>query len=199
MDLPLKKHSDMVAFFENNSGKEFIGITPNWAESPSIAQRYELHWLFQDRIGKKKNFLYVLSRIITKIEKMIRYKRCKEKEIHFYGGPEWFSVTEKAAAYILNHGDWAKKRFKETICSDEIFAQTIIGNSAFAGNIYNKESGDSYAECLRYARFNGPSPFVLNTNDYNALSKSDCIFARKFGTTLPEEKELVDKIFDLYK
>lgn len=29
VDLPLKKHSDMVAFFENNNGKEFIGITPN--------------------------------------------------------------------------------------------------------------------------------------------------------------------------
>lgn len=39
VDLPLKKHSDMVAFFENNNGKEFIGITPNWAESPSIAKR----------------------------------------------------------------------------------------------------------------------------------------------------------------
>lgn len=37
VDLPLKKHSDMVAFFENNNGKEFIGITPNWAESPEVA------------------------------------------------------------------------------------------------------------------------------------------------------------------
>lgn len=74
-----------------------------------------------------------------------------------------------------------------------------IGNSAFAENIYNKESGDSYAECLRYARFNGPSPFVLNIGDYNVLVNSNCIFARKFGTSLPEEKELVDKIFDMYK
>lgn len=65
--------------------------------------------------------------------------------------------------------------------------------------IYNKESGDSYAECLRYARFNGPSPFVLNIGDYNVLVNSNCIFARKFGTSLPEEKELVDKIFDMYK
>lgn len=182
-----------------NNGKEFIGITPNWAESPSIAKRYELHWFFQDKIGKKKNILWVLSRIITKIEMMFRYKRYKNEKIHFYGGPEWFSITGKAATYILNHGEWAKNRFKETICSDEIFVQTIIGNSAFAENIYNKESGDSYAECLRYARFNGPLPFVLNIGDYNVLVNSNCIFARKFGTSLPEEKELVDKIFDMYK
>ena len=199
VDLPLKKHSDMVAFFENNNGKEFIGITPNWAESPSIAKRYELHWFFQDKIGKKKNILWVLSRIITKIEMMFRYKRYKNEKIHFYGGPGWFSITGKAATYILNHGEWAKNRFKETICGDEIFIQTIIGNSAFAENIFNKESGDSYAECLRYARFNGPSPFVLNIADYNVLVNSNCIFARKFGTSLPEEKELVDKIFDMYK
>lgn len=52
---------------------------------------------------------------------------------------------------------------------------------------------------LIHARFNGPSPFVLNIADYNVLVNSNCIFARKFGTSLPEEKELVDKIFDMYK
>ncbi len=43
------------------------------------------------------------------------------------------------------------------------------------------------------------TPFVLNIGDYNVLVNSNCIFAGKFGTSLPEEKELVDKIFDMYK
>ena len=199
VDLPLKNNYDMVEFFEKNKGKEFIGITPEWAESPGIAQRYKLHWFFQDNIGKKKNILYFVSRVITKVEKHIGFKREKGEDIHFYGGPGGFSVTEQAAKYILGQGDWAKKRFKETICSDEIYAQTIIGNSAFADQIYNKESKDSYIECLRYARFNGESPFVLNMNDYDTLINSEFIFARKFGTTSPEEKELVDKIYDQYR
>lgn len=108
MDLPLKNNYDMVEFFEENKGKEFIGITPEWAESPGIAQRYKLHWFFQDNIGKKKNILYFVSRVITKVEKHIGFKREKGEDIHFYGGPEWFSVTEQAARYILSRGDWAK-------------------------------------------------------------------------------------------
>lgn len=169
VDLPLKNNYDMAEFFKKNKGKEFIGITPEWAESPGIAQRYKLHWFFQDNIGKKKNILYFVSRVITKVEKHIGFKREKGEDIHFFGGPEWFSITEQAARYILSQGDWAKKRFRETICSDEIYAQTIIGNSPFAEEIYNKESKDSYAECLRYAKFNRESPFVLNVKDYDNL------------------------------
>lgn len=199
VDLPLKSNSDMVDFFTEHYGKEFIGITPNWAESPSIVQRYKLHWFLQDDIGKKKNLLYCLSRVITKTEKLLGYKRGKRENIHFYGGPVWFSVTENAAIYIVNHGDWAKKRFRKTICCDEIYAQTIIGNSDFINKIYNSDSGDSYGECLRYARFNGLSPFTLNIKDYDILVKSDCLFARKFGTNGLEEKDIVDKIFNLYK
>ncbi len=199
VDLPLKNNFDMVEFFERNKGKELIGITPDWAESPAIAQRYKLHWLFQDSIGKKKNILYFTSRVITKVEKYLGFKREKEEDIHFFGGPEWFSITEQAAKYILGQGDWAKKRFRDTICSDEIYAQTIIGNSAFAEKIYNKESKDSYAECLRYVKFNRESPFVLSVNDYDNLVDSKFLFARKFGSKTSEQKELVDKIFELYK
>lgn len=198
VDLPIQNNSDIVLFFEANKGKEFIGITPNWAESPQIAQRYRLHWLFQDRIGKNKNLLYCLSRIVTKIEKEIGVKRGRNEAINFYGGPVWFSITEKAAQVIYNHADWVKRRFKDTICCDEIYAQTIIGNSDFIRSI-NRDSGDSHAECLRYVRFNRESPFTLNMNDFNDLVGSQCLFARKFGTNLKEEKELVDRIYDLYK
>lgn len=199
VDMPIKNNSDMVAFFEENKGKEFIGITPKWAESPAIAQRYELHWFLQDRIGKRRNLLYFVSRIITKAEKIVRFKRKSRESIHFYGGPVWFSITENAAIYILNHGDWAKKRFENTICCDEIFAQTIIGNSSFGNCIYKHNIQDSHAECMRYVRFNKESPFILDMKDFEDLVKSDRLFARKFGTKKPEEKELVDKIFDLYK
>lgn len=83
MDLPLKNNFDMVEFFERNKGKEFIGITPDWAESPAIEQRYKLHWLFQDSIGKKKNILYFTSRVITKVEKYLGFKREKEEVFIF--------------------------------------------------------------------------------------------------------------------
>ena len=199
VDLPLVRYKDMVEFFSDNYGKEFIGITPDWAEKASISQRYKLHWLWQDCIGKKKDAVYVVSRIITRLEKMIHYERDKWEKVKYYGGPSWFSITEPAAKLILSQENWIKDRFRETICCDEIFAQTVIGNSTFADKIYNKESGDPYAECLRYARFNGTSPFVLSMKDYDTLVKSNCLFARKFGTSTKEEKDLIDLIYESYK
>lgn len=199
VDLPLKNNFDMVSFFEKNNGKEFIGITPNWADSKLISQRYKLHWFLQNKIGKRKNLLYIISRIITKVEKKMGIRRKEEKNITFYGGPTWFSITEAAAVYILNHRDWVKERFKNTICCDEIYAQTIIGNSHFKTNIYNIATNDSNAECMRYTRFNKESPFVLEMKDFDELLKNECLFARKFGTESPKQKELVDKIFELYR
>lgn len=199
VDLPLKNQAEMQDFFEKNYGYEFIGITPKWAESNPITQRYKLHWFFQDSIGKKKNILYIISRMITKWEKMFRYKRHILENISFYGGPNWFSLTEGAIKYALKHEDWVKERFKNTICCDEIFLQTIIGNSNFVEKIYNKDSNNSYLECLRFARFNKSSPYVLDMNDYEPLLSSGCLFARKFGSKTEEQMELVDKIYRLYK
>jgi len=199
VDLPLKNNSDMVDFFVKNKGKEFIGITPGWAESPTISERYKLHWLFQDNIGKKRNLIFFLSRIITNIEKIYGYKRERGEKIYFYGGPVWFSITEDAAIYIIKHGGWAKKRFRATICCDEIFAQTIIGNSEFAERIYNKGVKDSHSQCLRFVRFNKESPFVLEIKDLDDLVNSGCLFARKFATNSVNEIALVDKIYDLYR
>lgn len=195
-DLPIKSNVERVTFFKKNNGKEFIGVTQDWASSSSIAHRYELHWFWQDKIGKKKNLIWLLSRIISRTEMNVGYKR-KNGDICFYGGPVWFSITEKAAAYLLSQGEWIRKRFKNTICCDEIYAQTIICNSFLKSHIY--EADDSHAQCMRYVRFNGESPFVLDLEDFDNLIHSDCMFARKFGTETQKEKELVDKIYDLYK
>lgn len=199
VDLPLKKHSEMLEFFERNKGKEFIGITPEWTKRSAISERYELHWFLQDKIGKTKGILYIMSRVITKLEKIIKYKRKKYENIDFHGGPTWFSLTESAIKYILDNEVWIKKRFRHTICCDEIYAQTIIGNSKFKDNIYNLESNDSYAECLRYVEFDAESPFVLEIKDYEKIVHSGCIFARKFGTKSREQRELVDRVFNDYK
>lgn len=199
VDLPLKTQKEMVTFFERNYGCEFIGISPNWADNPEIFQRYKLHWFFQDKIGKNKNMIYVVSRLITKIEKFLKFQRSRKETIRFFGGPEWFSITEEAAKYIVQYADWAKKRFKHTLCSDEIYAQTIIGNSDFVNRIYKYESGNPYIECLRYAKFNGSSPFVLEIKDYDSIMKSGCLFARKFGTQNENQRLLVEKIYSKYK
>ena len=199
VDLPLKNHSDMLKFFEKNKGYEFIGIAPKWAEDPLISQRYKLHWLFQDKIGKKKNCIRIVSRSITKFEKLIGFIREKGENIDFYGGPNWFSITEKAVKCILQDKEWIISRFKNTFCCDEIFAQTILMKHLCLNDIYKYQSNDCYAECLRFAVFKGTSPQILEIEDLNSLLDSGCLFARKFGTEKRKQRELVDEIYKKFK
>lgn len=199
VDLPLKSHREMLEFFEKHKGFEFIGVTPGWTEDPLIQQRYQLHWLFQNQIGRKKNLLCIVSRIVTKIEKLLGYTRGGNETTAFYGGPNWFSLTEKAVKCILQEEDWVKRRFRNTICCDEIFAQTILINHHFSRDIYNCQSDNSYAQCLRFTDFEGTSPRILEINDLNRLLDSKCLFARKFGTEKDEQKRLVDVIYNKFK
>ena len=195
VDLPLLAHENMMTFFEKYYGDEFIGISPNWVQNSYISGRYKLHWFFQEMIGKQKNIIFFISRTITNMEKIMHITRKRNESTIFYGGPNWFSITEKAVFLILQHKDWILKRFKSTICCDEIFCQTIIGNSVFGNKIHNFDADNPYEQCLRYVVFGQNSPFVLDMSDYDDIISSGCLFARKFGTKTNSQKELVDKIY----
>jgi hypothetical protein len=89
-----------------------------------------------------------------------------------------FKYLDKNKKYI--------KRYKWTICADEIFYQTII-NQIDGINIINN--------CLRYIDWkSGPEhPRILRINDYEKIMESGNLFARKFDETV--DNEIIDKIY----
>lgn len=195
-DLPLCSVKEMNAFLEKNKGQEFIGVTKNWANSEAVKIRYSKYYFLQDYIGKnKKNPLYYVSRALAKIQCKLGFiDRSQKYNIQFYGGPVWFSITDGAAKWIIDKEDMIKVMFKNTYCCDEIFAQTIIMNSPFAGNIYKSSVDNCYETCRRYVCFEAESPKTLDMEDYEQLIRSDYLFARKFGTIKASQRELIEKI-----
>ena len=196
VDLPLCSVRKMNEFFEKNAGKEFIGISKNWADSDIVKMRYSKYYFLQDYIGKnKKNPLYYISRLFARIQSKINsIDRSNKYNMKFYGGPVWFSITEDSAKWIVSRSDFIKKIFKNTYCCDEIFSQTILMNSPFAGNIYKYSVDNCYESCRRYVRFEAESPKTLDIEDYNQLMNSNYLFARKFGTITESQRELIKKI-----
>ena len=63
--------------------------------------------------------------------------------------------------------------------------QTIIINSQFAKNIYNKN--DEYKSCLREIDWERGSPYVWKKEDKDILLSSINIFARKFDENVDKE------------
>lgn len=206
VDLPLMNQNTMASFFKKNYGKEFLGIIPNYTNDKDTAGRYEWWWLWEDSFGKsnKMTLKFLVSRLITKICKITDFQRTKHFHYHinyknYYAGSSWWSLSQNAIDLLKSHKDWALKRFHNTSCCDEVFAQTIIANSSLKDSIYSLETNSCYNECLRYVRFNGSSPYNLNIDDYDKLVNSGCLFARKFSSQTINEKRLVDKIFEKYK
>lgn len=85
-DLPIKTHSYLLDFFEKNYGEEFIGVIPKWTSKETVSSRFKRIYFFQEKIGKKKNLLFCLSRCIVKIQDLIKYERYSKERISFLVG-----------------------------------------------------------------------------------------------------------------
>lgn len=195
VDLPIKNQDYIHNFFEENDGKEFIHFcSEKFNEEGKI--RYCVYHFFQDIIGREKGILYYLERALIRIQEKVTFLHRKSEGIEYCGGSNWCSLTDECVKYILSNEKKIKKLFKYTTCCDEFFIQTIVRNSKFYNNVYSKE--DSYKACMRYIDWERGKPYTFNIRDWDELSNSDFLFARKFSLDSMDEKELVKMIEQKY-
>ncbi|MEE0127105.1 MAG: beta-1,6-N-acetylglucosaminyltransferase [Clostridia bacterium] len=181
VDLPLKKQSEIHKFFEDNKGKEFVGFS-NLKNNYEDRVKY-YYWL--QKYEKNSKIIAKLQEILTKFQKILKVNRLKNSNINIQKGCQWVSITGDFAKYIIKREKWIQKFFANTNCSDELLMQTILINSPFAKNIYNKN--DEYKSCLREIDWERGSPYVWKKEDKDILLSSNNIFARKFDENVDKE------------
>lgn len=181
VDLPLKKQSEIHKFFEDNKGKEFVGFS-NFKNNYEDRVKY-YYWL--QKYEKNSKIIAKLQEILTKFQKILKVNRLKNSNINIQKGCQWVSITGDFAKYIIKQEKWIQKFFANTNCSDELLMQTILINSPFAKNIYNKN--DEYKSCLREIDWERGSPYVWKKEDKDILLSSNNIFARKFDENVDKE------------
>ena len=121
--------------------------------------------------------------------------RIKNQNINFQKGANWFSITDNFVKYVLSKEEWIQNIFKYTSCCDEIFLQTLIINSKFQENLYDKKFDDNHITSVkRYIDWNRGGPYVFRKEDFNDLINSEALFARKFDLNV--DREIVDMIFE---
>ena len=95
-----------------------------------------------------------------------------------FGGSQWWTLSINALRYVdrVACTDFQLIRFlARSFIPDELFMQTILGNSPFAKDIVSDD--------LRFAIWDRPEPpypATLNRFDLAALAASEKHFARKF-------------------
>ena len=190
VDLPLKSSEDIYTFFEEHSGKEFIGFCNNF----DLTKIKQIN-LFNN-MGRKNSLInsakYLIRSLFIKIQVFFKYDYTKHFNLVIKKGANWVSLTEGCVKYIISQELLIKKMFKYSISGDEFYKQTLIWNSPFKEKIYN--IADEYGTCMRLIDWNRGCPYTFRLEDLYILSNSDKLFARKFDEII--DKNIIDIIYN---
>lgn len=179
-DLPLHTQDEIHNFFIEHNGTEFIGFASG-EENEQDCNRKVMLYHFFPHYRRSKRFKKFFLRTLSKISEVCVNAILKRKrEIYFKKGCNWFSITNDCCKYILSKEKFIRKRFRYTLCADEIFLQSLVFNS----EIYNKcMMSSEYIGSMREIDWNRGRPYTWTINDKEQLDKSHKLFARKFSET----------------
>jgi hypothetical protein len=180
-DFPLKPITYIHDFLSKNIGYSFLSFdtttdTPWWKKA--VTRYSEYH--FTDN---KFRGVYLF-------QKLLNYIMPKRKILsvfpQIYGGSKstWWTISYDAAIYLSTYFKLNPKLAKSlqyTWGCDEIIIATILMNSPYRNKVIN--------ENYRYVVFSGDDghPDFLTMNDYDKLTNSKMLFARKFDPAVDAE------------
>lgn len=154
--------------------KEFINTkaVPFTSKPLSRFNRYHFKDLERQKPKLKDRALSLIERVL----KRIPLKR-KIPELTLHAGSTWFALSKACVAEVVRYTDKNPKVyqfFKNSLCPDEAYLQTIIAQSSFASRCRPNLSFVKWEE----GRAN---PKAINLNDLEALKKRQTFISR-YGT-----------------
>lgn len=191
-DLPIKSQKYIHDFFEKNAGCEFVHFdTDKRLENDNeIKRRTKLYHFFQNYRRRFKfkivnSVFTLLERVLLVFQILLNIDRNKKHpNLIIKYGSQWVSITDDLVSYILDNESLIYDVFHCTNCSDELFIQTLVYNSNFKNNLYNKNFDNSVISNMRlidWNRGNNGNPYIWKSTDLNEIIESPCLFARKFN------------------
>lgn len=185
VDYPVKSLSYIEQYLANSTN-QYMNIAP-MPQSHKPMDRVDYFYFEVGRSvwGQRLNLG------IRLLQKLLGYKRTLPdayKNYRLYGGSMWWSVTGECAEYILSFvkdNPTFTNFFRHTWVPDEMFFQTIVGNSMYADSIAPGITGTVWDS-------GSASPVILDTVSVQPLLDNPALlFARKFSN---QSNEVVDYI-----
>ncbi len=202
VDFPLKKQSEILRFFDEHDGENFISI--NEVKNTKYLDRVKYYYPLQDHkqvllIKICRKILIICQRIFG-VDRTKRHSQIKKWAI----GSAYFDITDDVARYLVRKKNEIKSVFESTFCADEMFLQTLVLNSEiyrklrlYKSSKSNPYIQDTYMDILRAIDWTRGKPYVWKKEDYGILIDSDCLFARKFDFV--NSPEIVEMLYEKIK
>lgn len=202
-DYPIRSPEYIHRYLGNNYGDEFINIV----KIPNDEFGKPLTRITEYRVGSDKPLKRFIYEKIVGFRKLFGagyFKRDYTDTflgIVPYAGSTWWALSREACSYIVSFTDSHNECFeffRNTLCPDEMFFQTVIGNSEFKKRVRHNVT---YVD---WDRFCPPFPAWINGwhTDYfkenrpifdsDAYGMSEMLFARKFA----DDSELLTEKID---
>jgi hypothetical protein len=194
-DYPIRSNAQIAATLRDAGGQVFMDWMPipNRVWTGGGAYRIE-HWHF--RVGTRplsfpgSPFRHALLNAAWSLPaRILHLRRTFPAGMRAYGGSSYWMMPADCARYVDDfvcaNPDYVRF-FRRVRVPDEIFFQTIVLNSPFAGRVD--------ADALRYVEWDGDGdhPKVLTMADFDTFMQSNALFARKFDPDI--DASVLDRI-----
>lgn len=179
VDLPLRPADEIHSFFEAHAGSEFIHFSEEDYNQKKAGHINRYYW-FGNLYSRDKGIFFHVERISLVLQAKLKIKRSRKNPPPFKCGSQWFSITEDLARYTVQNEKWIKKFFAYTRIPDENMMQMLIANTEFYDRRYFPNEDSDYHSCMRLIDWKRGQPYTFLSTDYDELTTSDFLFARKF-------------------
>lgn len=185
VDMPLKPQEQILRFFDDNQGKEFISMKIG----EEHRERLQYYYPLQECDGMRNSkMLRKMGTVFLIMQKIFRINRIHNKKLKLAKGANWFDISDELARYTVSREGEIKAFFSHTLCCDEMFLQTIFVNSELYDRnklVYFSDKQENTGQKeessnMRYIDWKRGGPYVFRDEDYPMLISSGCLFARKF-------------------
>lgn len=191
-DFPIKSNERIIKYLNDHQGQNFIHVIKddNKMLKKKFEKRNEMYfprWLINQSFLPKLCYKALMQLSGGRYHTFELFKRKKPKDLDFYYGSQWWTLTLDCVNYILDYSENNPELFKyytNSICPDESYFQTILMNSKFRDTLSNHLVYIDWS-----ARLGSPKTFTVN--DYDTLKESPCLFARKFDMNV--DKVILEK------
>jgi len=195
-DFPVKTKDYVDCFFATiNQGTQFINI---YISDFAKTKCSYYHFFTNNRWYRKNLLVKAANKVFLIFQKLFHIKR--NQDITLYTGSALASLTHDCVMFVLSKRAEIRQRFRYSLAADEVFLQTIIGNSIFKDHIYKfGRTTNSNVRLIDWDRRADNSPYTFKSEDFNALihADDDICFARKFDESV--DMEVVRKLYKYLK
>lgn len=207
-DLPIKTQDYIHSFFETNSNDKNTNFVSIWGGGSPIkgytfwfrvyAYNYFAHFIRPN--NKLQKCLYTINQVTRRLQFHLNLPRKNPyaKNVSFWFGGAWFSITDEFARYVVKKIEWINRVYgKYVFIPDESYIQTLLMNSKFKNTLYKKTNNMTDEGAMRYIDWGRmesvTSPRTWREEDYERLMNSEMLFARKFDPKV--DRKIIDLIY----